>query len=969
MAVPLLTTKLFIPPAAKSLVSRPHLQARLDECLHPGCRLALVSAPAGFGKTTLISTWVAFLATANRQPATLTAWLSLDAEDNDPVTFWTYLVSALQTQAAGVGKDTLLLLQQPTPANPDGLLPALVNDLAQIPNPFILILDDLHLVRNPAIYQWLSYLIEHAPAQFHILAASRADPPLPLALLRGRGQLLEIRLAELRFSNQEADFYLNQAMRLALSSAAVDRLNAKTEGWAAGLQMAAIALQNLSPERQNNPAQFIETFSSSHRYILEYLLEEVLNRQPPEIVDFLLKTSVLTQMCASLCEAVIGDQLSVNGEESSHQPDHAPALLVRSLLTAHSLQTDHCQQVLETLDHSNLFLITLDQECRWYRYHHLFADLLQKRLNQVHPGLAEGLYARASLWCERNGLENQAVDYAFLSKNDTRAACLVDRAAETLWRQGAHMHLLSYLNRLPEEQFRAYPQLGIYQAALLASNGDLQQAEACLQSIESYPKSKSASAVASASATDSATAVAESAASLDGKIQAIRTLIAVTRGNIDDTVRFAQLALAHLTTEQDSAWQAYLSVILSNVHLVRGNLEAAIQNLKDAIQAGKQGGSPFIMLDATTKLAMELWVRGDLRQARLYCLEGLAYIDQHDLGRTQSAALLMLGYAFLLCEWNELDQAEAYLAKAMQLCRPGSNKTAQAWAYHLQIICLVARGDLPAAEAVAIEANQKNREGEIPVWLVTGINGLLGGVYLRQGKIAEAEQVLQSRHISVEDELRHPHQSEYFLLARLLMIKGDVGQAMTLLDRMLAWTTATKQTGWQISILIGKAQGYLALKEHQRAVEAIDRALELGEPEGYIQLFLGQSQDVKPLLEEAARRGGGVQPPISAPERRGAHRDYALRLLAAYRGSPGEDAGGRQARNLREEQKTNPPLSEREIEVIQLIAEGLSNKEIAQKLFISVRTVKYYTTSIFTKLEVDGRAHAAIRAKELGVIK
>ena len=508
MTAPFMATKLFIPPPGRYLVDRPRLLEKLGECLRPGCRLALLSAPAGFGKTTLVSAWITRLKSSAQQPSPWAAWLSLDGRDNDPVLFWSYVIASLQTQQEGIGKQSLSLLQTTQSPDLEGNLAALVNDLAGIPAAFILVLDDYHIIRNPAVHRSLSFFIEHAPAQFHVILASRTDPPLPLALLRGRGQLLDIRLNDLRFSNEDADSFLNSGMGLNLEAQAVNVLNGKTEGWAAGLQMAALSLQEIASSQDRQRVEdFIASFSGNNRYILDYLIEEILNRQPIEIQSFLLKTSILDRLCGPLCDALLSD-----GEEGV-----SPA----------------SQKVLEDLEIRNLFIFPLDGQRYWYRYHQLFVDLLRKRLGQVDPGIVAGLHQRAIQWYEENGMTAKAVEHAFQARDYAKAASLVSQISEELWGRGEHATLLEWITALPEAEKRQYHHLWVWQVSMLITAGKMQEAERCIPEIESYLRSLAGTE--------------PEYASFMGRVFSLRTYIASFYGDVPNLLHSDSLALANLT--------------------------------------------------------------------------------------------------------------------------------------------------------------------------------------------------------------------------------------------------------------------------------------------------------------------------------------------------------------------------------------------------------------------------------------
>jgi LuxR family maltose regulon positive regulatory protein len=938
MAAPFMATKLYIPPPGKYLVERSRLLEKLGACLRPGCRLTLVCAPAGFGKTTLVSTWVAGLKSSAQQPFPMTSWLSLDERDNDSVLFWSYVIASLQTQQEGIGKQSLSLLQTTQSPDLEGNLAPLVNDLAGIPAAFVLVLDDYHIIRNPAIHRSLSFFIEHAPAQCHVILASRTDPPLPLALLRARGQLLDIRLNDLRFSNEDADSFLNAGMGLNLEVKAVKALNGKTEGWAAGLQMAALSLQEavVSQDRQRVEG-FIASFSGSNRYILDYLIEEILNRQPAEIQRFLLKTSIIDRLCGPLCDALLDDEA---GE--------APA----------------SRKILEELESRNLFILPLDEQRYWYRYHQLFADLLRKRLGQTHLSIVVELHQRAIQWYEENGMIAKAVDHAFQAKDYPKAASLVSQISEELWGRGEHATLLEWIAALPEAEKRQYPHLWVWQVSMLITAGKMQEAENCIPDIESY--------------LGSFTGPEPAQASVMGRVFSLRTYIASFYGDVPNLLHYARLALENLSREEDAGGRCGISLVLSNAYLNNGDLMAAGRVLVDAIDAGKIARRPYMVLTALSNLATVLYAQGDLKQAWQVCQDGDRMIQQYGLEHSPLAANLFIAQGLVLCERNMLNEAEETIRRGLELAQERSYIWSIAWGYRGLSRLLLARGDLVAVEAVLQEAERLISSHEIPAYHICGISGLKVRALIGLGKIGAAEAYLQSRNIRVDGDIQYPHESEYLALARLYLVKRDLDTAANLLGRLLDWAKAAQQQLWVIRVLVLQALLSQVSGDRQQILECLIKALHLAEPQGIIQAFVDEGDAMQYLLQQVLLKQALLKQRI--------HPEYSQRLLEAFPDSrkelaPVVDAQAgmhAQATSERVAGASRPawmesealvePLSKREMEIIRLIVEGYSNKEIAQKLYISLRTVKYHTTSIYSKLSVSGRTQAAFRARELGLL-
>jgi len=909
LPVPLLTTKLYIPSPGRTLVERARLEEKLTRCLEPGCRLALVSAPAGFGKTSLVSAWLAGGALAER--GWQAAWLSLDGGDNDPVIFWSYLIAALQTRNPGVGEAMLEMLAAPG----DDLqwkLASLINDLAQAPQACLLVLDDYHLVRNPGIHQSLAYFIEHAPAHVHLLIASRTDPPLPLALLRGRGQLLEIRLSDLRFSDEDAGQYLNAGGGLQLEASSVRALNQKTEGWIAGLQMAALALRDNAaqglpgPAGQARAADFVASFSGSNRFILDYLIEEVLNRQPEPVQQFLVQTSILEQLCAPLCDALLGED--------------GPG----------------AQATLQHLERSNLFVVPLDQQRYWYRYHHLFADLLRKRLEQSAPERVADLHRRAIHWYEQNGLIPNAIQHAFQLKDYPRAAGLVARVTETMWGRGEHATLLAWMEALPEDARQPYPSLLTFQVSMLIGQGKLKQAEACIPILERHIQ---------------AVEQAE-----PGNAAALRTYIASFRTDWPGVVEHARIALTYLTRAEDAGQRCGVSLILGNACLMQGQLEEAGEAFGEAILAAEAAGKPHMALTGLANLAALRRQQGSLSRAAQACRAGLRLIEESGPNRSPMAVDVWLAWGGVLCQRGNLAEAEAFLNKGLELAEERRMVWQVARGRQARARLLLAQGRVEEAESAARAADEWTGVHPLPAHIESEGASLLAEVWMRQGKIVQAGHYLQARRVEAQDEIHFPRQWEALALARWMWLNGEDGTA-ELAERIAGWAEARQHTGVWMASLILQALIRQSHGDREQALPALSRALELAEPEGCVQAFVDEGEAMRGLLRAALERE--IQPAFSA------------RVLAAFPGEPAAEPPARAARPAEPSNAAVPlaePLSRRETEILQLIAAGLSNKEIAQKLYISLRTVKYYSTGLYNKLGVDSRMQAVIRAREIGLL-
>ena len=850
-------------------------------------------------------------------------WLSLDEGDSDPTRFWTYLVSALQTVEGQWGKDAQTLLSGGFGNNSEAILTTLINDLARSPTPVVLILDDLHRIENKEILKSLAFLLDRVPPHVHVMILTRSDPNLPLARYRSRGQLLEIRLADLCFSLEEAHTLLNTAMGLDLHQAPIETLHAKTEGWAAGLQMAGLALKRMVADGSSDAEvsakvqrleEFIASFSGSNRFILDYLLEEVLRRQSPEIQEFLIKTSILEGMSGSLCDAVLESKKPIS------------------------------QSILDTLDRANLFLIPLDAERSWYRYHQLFADLLSKRLRQVHPGLEAQLHARASRWYEENQLILQAVEHAFQAGEASRAGQMLEDRGDMILGRGEYRWLLRQIQKIPPDCVQAHGKLFLYQAVIYASMGQLNQAERSLQAFEA------------SSAADQANR-RKGGDWVTGSAAAVKALIAIFRGDAVTARNSARLALEKFPEGSVNPWRSHLLIALSHIHEMDENFAESRQYLIDAIEAGKQAGDIYVTLDATAHLVITLCYQGCLKKACDYARQGLGYIEHFGLAHSPEASMVFLAWGYILCEQHHLEEAWIYVQKGMDLCQRSRIPGMLAWAHLVAGRYWIATGDTGNAEQSAHEVARLTKDVEIPAWIVSGCSALLAQAWIREEKLAEAEEVLHGRGIPSTMPLNVITIAEYTAFAGVLVAKGELNLAEDLLERVLERANASGMRRPMLMALIQLALLHEMKGNQQEAVRDLIRALEIGEPEGHLQVFLDEGKALVELLSRVVKQDQ--------------HAVFAQKIIdlvgeAGVSPTPSRSVRAGEA-ELRPAGEFGT-LTRREIDVLSLLAEGLSNKEIAQRLYLSLRTVKYHTTNIFTKLNVENRTQAVLRAKASGIL-
>jgi LuxR family maltose regulon positive regulatory protein len=886
----LLRTKFFVPPIRSTQIARP----RLSDLIHGGLdrALILVSAPAGYGKTTLVSSWLK----GTKIPS---GWISLDGGDNDPIRFLQYLLAALVSIAPGIEDDLVSMLQGIQPAQFEDVINLLVNELASAPEPFVLVLDDFHVLHSEAVLRMLSYLLEHMPPQMHLAILTRTDPPLPLARLRVRGQLLDIRADQLRFTQDEAAAFLNDVMGLKLSSSDISAMEARTEGWIAGLQLAALSMQG-----SKDIHGFVSAFTGSHHYVMDYLAEEVLKLQPKKVSNFLLQTSILDRLCGSLCEAVI--------DVDTAEPVDGQAML-------------------ESLEESNLFVIPMDEERHWYRYHHLFADVLRKRLEHQQPQLLPELHRRASRWYEQNGFITESVQNAIVAGDQERAAQLIEQNGCFLLMSGEVATLLNWAEAI-EFQSDSHPWLAIQRAWALALIGDLERVEPTLQAPEKL-----------LAPLDHTVEVR----TMLGTIAAARAHCANSRGDAHSAAEYARQAL-ELLPDCSSISKSIRSVavsILGDASWINGNLEEATRAYTEAIRIGREANNLHMVIIANSNIADILLRQGHLHRAADTYTQSLQLAVRPDGQRSPLAARIFAEMGRLAYEWNRLDDAEQAVRQSIELSRTWGDIGQLASAYAIQARLEQARNSPEQAREAMRRVEQLISEHpNSPRWSIQ-VKFELARVWLAQGNWEKPSERIQKRGLQIKDEIPYRRESEYILLLRVLLARGDHEAAIILSNGLLQLAEKTGQIGLAIEALILQALAFQGKKASEQALAALERALALAQPEGYVRTFLDEGEAMTRLLCQAQSRQVGS--------------DYAAVLLSRI----GKTSGMTQPSM----QLLVEPLTTREVEVLKLIEAGCSNEDIAGQLFISITTVKRHISNIYGKLGVKSRTQALAIGKELKI--
>jgi LuxR family maltose regulon positive regulatory protein len=798
------------------------------------------------------------------------------------------------------------------------VLAVLINDLAALPGSFTLVLDDYHLVQAPQVNEAVAFLLDHLPQGslsrgqgsprrrqgsprrrrgLHLVIITREDPHFPLARLRAHGQLSELRAADLRFSLEETTAFLNQVMGLPLSAAEIAALDDRTEGWAAGLQLAAISLQG----RQDARA-LIDAFTGSHRYVLDFLVEEVLEQQPAATQFFLLDTAVLNRLCAPLCDALTGGH---NG-----------------------------QAMLDHLVRHNLFTLPLDQEQRWFRYHHLFADLLRRRLHQMDGARVLAMHARAGDWYAQNGYLNDAIEHTLRAEAYERAADLIAILADA--RQGEpYPRMRRWLEQLPAETVLARPRLALLHAEGLIVAGDQVGAEQYLLAAGQTRKMSSAERQ-----------------QFDGRIAATRAFAAFYRGDVPAIIKQANQALS-LLSEEDAAWRSSTANAVGDAHIIAGNMADAYREHELAQKAAQAMGDRYLSLVLNLKQAITLRQQGRLRHSIDICRRERELIKQYGLAKTAVNGWLLAVRGEIAAEQNDLDRALRQAQAGAELTRRSgapADVAMLAWSHLCLIRVLFSSGDLDAAAAAIQTVALAARDTFLPPWISEIIDAWQVRLWLYEGRVDLAIQWAAARGLNgVQLQSARPDlaaMASYTILARLHLVRGKPDEAAILIEPLLKAARAGRQMARVINLLLLQAQANHEIGEDARALAALDEALALARPEGFLRAFVDEGAPVANLLRQAAAAN-------MAPA-------YVRRLLAAFRAAGSENKITHSA--------LDEPLTARELEVLQLIAEGLSNPQVAARLHLTLNTIKAHTRSIYGKLAVHSRTQAVARGRALGIL-
>lgn len=901
---PLLELKTHAPYLRTRLVSRDHLIERLQEGME--CPLTLVSAPAGFGKTTLLAQWL-------RESGMPVAWLSLEPEDNDLTRFLSSLIAALQTLNPHVGATVLASLHTPTPPPPETILAVLVNELNELGEQegreMALVLDDYHVITAEPLQRGMALFLEHLPPYLHLILATRVDPPLPLARLRARKQLSEVRAADLRFDSDEVHTFLQTVMGLELSIEAMATLESRTEGWVAGLQLAALSLQG-----NRDVAGFLADFAGTHRFVLDYLSEEVFALQPPQVQAFLLHTSILDRLSGPLCD-------SVTRQEGS-------------------------QAMLEKLEKANLFVIALDEVRGWYRYHQLFADMLRHYLQQREPAMVAELHRRASGWYEEHDLPIEAVQHALAIPDAELAARLIEPVAFPLAFRSQLTTAFTWIKALPETVVHTHPLLCVYFAVLLLFTNQFEEVEIYLRKAEQNLKEETP---------------VEQIRIIQGYMLAIRATMANFSGETEHAISLAHLAL-DLLPETEYIPHSGALQITAHAYSISGDVTLASQrSVEKTVALLRSANNSFATVSGIASLARMYVLQGKLRQAATTYEQIMHVIPSPEILQTLYIGhYYYFGLGYLFREWNDLEAAERHLMQGMALTNENSPLSARVAMMGYTALARLQQsiGNASAARATLDALVQLAQERHFAVSLFTQEAAERARLELAQNNLAAALSWAETCGISLSDvHLSYSHEHEYLTLARVRIAQArkapkafSLQEIMRLLEQMLGEAESKGRLGSALEILIVRALALQSQGDQTSALSVLEQALLLAEPEGYIRIFVDEGPPMRTLLHLAQARG--IAPGYSATLLRAFGEQHVLKAPP---------------RSIRLSPLTEP-LTEREREVLHLLLEGASNREIACRLILSENTVKRHVSNLCGKLGVQSRLQAITRARSLNFV-
>ena len=883
----MIATKLHIPSSGVNLVHRPKLLEKLNKGLHR--KLIFISAPAGFGKTTVLSDWI-------EQTKIPTAWYSLDKRDNDPTEFLTYIIAGIRNIKNGFGEGSKKLLNAPVKPNIESIVGLLINDAIKVEEDFILVFDDFHLINSQEIFDTVKFLLEHMPGQMHIVISTRSDPPLPIARLRSQNQLLEIRLSDLSFSANDISIFFNKKLKIGLSIDDIYALESKTEGWIAGLQLTALSMRG-----RDDVSEFINAFAGDNRYIMDYLIEEVLNMQAENVKDFLLRTSLLEQFSGPLCNAV--------------------------------LNISNSQSIMEYLDKNNMFIVPLDNERYCYRYHHLFADLLKQRLFLENKHGIRELHNKASLWFEENEKFAFAIDHALEAENFDKAMHLLKGIVEKLWENGQHTTIVKYGDMLPAGIIQTEPHFIVFYVWVLISKGSLVKAEGLLKLAKTHLNSER-----------------KKNGKLLGKIAVTFAYLYSSSGQhkkIYDNFKTSQQFL----TESDLVWYSWSWLALGVAHASSGDLKESSKALNKAFEYGIKAKNLYLMSTAITRLSYSELRQGNFNFAYNKCQELFKHINNlHADIITKSDwsyAGIFTILAYIEYMWNKTDSAIENAKTGYELSKKGTDITNQTFCALVYEHILFFKGDHIKSSEILDSLNENLNEKAVFKRLQYSLTGSILKANIIQNKLGKAEELINELGLNINEDIHYLTVMANMSYARFLILKGEYSNAQLILLKLKNTAKSNYMLEDLVETSILCTILFLKTGNSAAAKKSLIEAISLAEKENLFMFFVEEEADIFSLLVEIYR---------SIPSRLTDIQKLFVKTVLSI------------IKKRRSQNSLLEVLSNRELDVLKLISDNMTNQEIAESLFISLNTVKTHVKNIHLKLDVASRANAVVKGKEFGFI-